>query len=1538
MKTWYSKWHHHPLRSYIHWSSFSVISLLLTFSILNAINNIYYPEYTILKTDKVYADTTTGLVGWWKFDKGSGTSATDSSGSDNTGTLTNGPAWTTGQNNGALSFNGANSCVNLSQPVALNLRGALTISIWINPTSSAFGKQVIGKGALGGGQSAQQFFVRDSGSNRFGFFVNNSTSSLGGDLSTANPIPNGTWAHFVGTYNGSDTVNIYQNGVLLKTFTSAGFGALNSTAGNMVIGATHGSSVCNSAFFNGLIDDVRVYSRALSADEVSAFYALGGSTVTTDNPPSVPASLTSSGITSTGATISWSASADPDSTPVAGYTIYRGGTQLATGITATTYTDSTLSPSTLYSYTVSAYDTAVPANASAQSSALSVTTPANPPPSGSCEAGPGNSCWYIDNTATAGLKNGTSWKDAWTNIGSTYRGLQVNWANIKPGDFVYISGGPSGSSQTYIGMLEPTTSGTAEKPITIKVGQDSSHNGLVIIDGAFSDSSTGWYGLNIGNQSYISMSGQVGNDPSPHFLITHSFYHGVNIVGASIQGIHLSYIEIADIGKDNWLDKTKKIDPLSGSDDPCPVPICQQTNGIHLETIQKNNIAEFDHIIIHNTFSEAIQLTESNKGSTLDTTLGSSIKVHHSDIYNFHGDGIKTSINGTDIYNNKIHDRGLHYFDHQDGIQFWANYVRIYNNQFYNFDGSINLPPADYDVGANSYIRYNPGDLPSGNKNSNPRYVYIYNNIFYETYPPTRHQFRGIEFSLGYLGSIVETVRNMYFVNNVIVNNPNNAIDISPKATMNADIREFYIVNNVFKDNCNSAVACSAFANLYVGYNNSVSYGGFGSGSNVIFDNNAVYASDPAYSTKISTKFNGTGFFTYPAYKVAFPGIQTHDVTINPMLDSNLLPLPGSPLINAGTNMGNIFSPPAGYGWNIGAYKSISSGSANPQDTIPPVISGGAPAGALPAGTISTTLSVTTNENATCKYSLSPGISYNLISSSNIFSASGNTSHSSVLAGLINGLSYTYYIKCQDSAGNANSSDYTINFTILSLPQASKLVLHINFESDNFGTGIFSDKSGNNNNADCQNAFPLNNTTYNQCPIAALGPDGSKSAKFQGTRCDVASDYLAVKKSGSLDNLTSGTISFWAAMDSNEVSTLLEKLIDTSGMDPGTWMIGRDGGSYLSFSSRTDGGSLEDFFTFPGANLALGSWNHYAVSWNGNTISGYFNGNLFSEISQKRFSSFKLGTYLTIGALNHGDTRNFPDNDCTNYYGADRTKQYVQPNDGFFNGKLDDIRIYNNQLSINEISALAAMTSSPTNSLLLSAYKTGEGAGVITGPSIDCGKHCAEVYGPGTTATLTATPNESSVFSGWSGVCSGIGTCTVSMSANKSVTAMFSRRYPVVASFEAESGTITAPFKKSINGAIFQDIEVSNPLAGGKAVYGFNAPVSGNYIISGLVNASSQANNSFFINIDTEPSIDNAWYLNTTSGLEERIASWGGYSSGGNQAKVFNLTAGNHNLIIRGRESFTYIDKIYIFQISGLSPDTTSPAVSITSPLNNSTI
>lgn len=93
-----------------------------------------------------------------------------------------------------------------------------------------------------------------------------------------------------------------------------------------------------------------------------------------------------------------------------------------------------------------------------------------------------------------------------------------------------------------------------------------------------------------------------------------------------------------------------------------------------------------------------------------------------------------------------------------------------------------------------------------------------------------------------------------------------------------------------------------------------------------------------------------------------------------------------------------------------------------------PVISNGQPSGKLASNVNSTTLRVTTDEKATCKYDTIANTSYILMSET--FSETGDTSHSTVVTGLESGKAYTFYIRCQDEYGNFNTSDYKISFSI----------------------------------------------------------------------------------------------------------------------------------------------------------------------------------------------------------------------------------------------------------------------------------------------------------------------------------------------------------------------------------------------------------------------------------------------------------------------------------------------------------------------------
>ncbi|MDY6853870.1 MAG: hypothetical protein SWO11_04045 [Thermodesulfobacteriota bacterium] len=106
----------------------------------------------------------------------------------------------------------------------------------------------------------------------------------------------------------------------------------------------------------------------------------------------------------------------------------------------------------------------------------------------------------------------------------------------------------------------------------------------------------------------------------------------------------------------------------------------------------------------------------------------------------------------------------------------------------------------------------------------------------------------------------------------------------------------------------------------------------------------------------------------------------------------------------------------------------ISFSVSSSLDLIPPVLSNGSPTGTLLAGTTEATLSLNTDEGATCRYDVLSGIDYSSMSS--IFQSTDGMIHFTDVPGLEDGQSYTYYIRCEDASGNMNEVDYTITFSV----------------------------------------------------------------------------------------------------------------------------------------------------------------------------------------------------------------------------------------------------------------------------------------------------------------------------------------------------------------------------------------------------------------------------------------------------------------------------------------------------------------------------
>ncbi|MFA6994461.1 MAG: LamG domain-containing protein, partial [Candidatus Paceibacterota bacterium] len=205
---------------------------------------------------------TSGLVGYWNFDEGTGAIAKDTSGNGNNGTLTNGPVWTSGKVGGALSFNGVNNGVQTSDNDVLDIRlGSMSWGMWFK-TSTSTSETMYRKSDAANANGIIVSVNAIAGKVRF--WVSSIGISVDSSLSSYN---NGDWYYAVGVLNRSDnTLKIYMNGIFANSLDASLLSASDFNSGG-------GVWIANSApQFAGSLDDVRVYSRALSSSEIFALY------------------------------------------------------------------------------------------------------------------------------------------------------------------------------------------------------------------------------------------------------------------------------------------------------------------------------------------------------------------------------------------------------------------------------------------------------------------------------------------------------------------------------------------------------------------------------------------------------------------------------------------------------------------------------------------------------------------------------------------------------------------------------------------------------------------------------------------------------------------------------------------------------------------------------------------------------------------------------------------------------------------------------------------------------------------------------------------------------------------------------------------------------------------------------------------------------------------------------------------------------------------------------------------------------------------
>ena len=232
--------------------------------VINGSSVVNYGSNTLtIQYDPLAAYLTT----WLPFDEGAGTNTADATGNGNNGGLNNfgGAQWITGTNGAALDFDGINDYVGINNIVSSNF----TIACWLRTTQvfQTVDPTYQGTGIIWSdvGGTANDFILGGTrsagGINRLSFFTGNPDTSLNG----VTPINTGNWIHVAATRNASTgQMKIYVNGVLDGTGVT---GTAPLTANPRI---NIGGNTLDGRYFQGAIDDVRIYSRVLTDVEVAA--------------------------------------------------------------------------------------------------------------------------------------------------------------------------------------------------------------------------------------------------------------------------------------------------------------------------------------------------------------------------------------------------------------------------------------------------------------------------------------------------------------------------------------------------------------------------------------------------------------------------------------------------------------------------------------------------------------------------------------------------------------------------------------------------------------------------------------------------------------------------------------------------------------------------------------------------------------------------------------------------------------------------------------------------------------------------------------------------------------------------------------------------------------------------------------------------------------------------------------------------------------------------------------------------------------------
>ncbi|MBD3180679.1 hypothetical protein GF312_00200 [Candidatus Poribacteria bacterium] len=213
---------------------------------------------------------TDGLVSYWSFDESSidGATAKDVWGNNN-GTIVGDPGIVEGMVGEALDFDGVDDYVDCGNDDSLNITEAITIEFWIFPRENAENRHVISRGEWAAGG----YWIQHSDPGNVGglyFYMDGVYQNF---IVPAGSSELNIWHHFLLTYDGS-MVKSYKNGEFLNEANAEG--TITEKDINFMISRYAGGDLHH---IDGIIDEVRVYNKALNEDEVMQNFASEGMAV-----------------------------------------------------------------------------------------------------------------------------------------------------------------------------------------------------------------------------------------------------------------------------------------------------------------------------------------------------------------------------------------------------------------------------------------------------------------------------------------------------------------------------------------------------------------------------------------------------------------------------------------------------------------------------------------------------------------------------------------------------------------------------------------------------------------------------------------------------------------------------------------------------------------------------------------------------------------------------------------------------------------------------------------------------------------------------------------------------------------------------------------------------------------------------------------------------------------------------------------------------------------------------------------------------------